>query len=199
MGLNLRGTPITSARTQERTRKALDILAEIQQQVMQMGLPEYPRPGNVPEALADLDVGALSNRELETQMAAYIAWGAYVSTKLAEAEVAYRASTLNMKAIAASLKVSLFADQVPKAEIDARVHVAPEYVEQELEHLKLYATKEILAAHYKAYSKQASALSRFVELRKLEYEQEMRSQNVAGYRRPAGGLPASLRRGGHPK
>jgi hypothetical protein len=195
MGLDLRGTPVTSSRTQERTRKALDILAEIQEQVAQMGLPEYPRPDNVPQALADIDVGALSNRELETQMAAYIAWGAYVSTKLAEAEVAYRASTINMKAIAASLKVSLFKDQVPKAEIDARVHVAPEYVDQELEHLKLYATKEILAAHYKAYSKQAGALSRFVELRKLEYEQEMRSQNVAGYRRPTGGLPASLRRG----
>lgn len=194
-GLNLKGTPISSRNTQERTKRALDILEEIQQQVKKMGLPEYPKPTTQPTPLSDLDVGALSNRELETQMASYVAYAMFLAPKLAEAEAAYKISTANMKAVAASLKVSLFKDEVPKSEIDARVSVAPEYIEQELEHLKLFATKQILEAHYKAYSKQAGALSRIVELRKLEYEQETRQHNVGSFKRPAGGgLPRELRR-----
>jgi hypothetical protein len=162
-----------------------------------MGLPEYPKPKTAPEPLCDIDVGALTNRELETQMANYVAYAMYIAPKLAEAEAAYKISTANMKAVAASLKVSLYKDRVPKSEIDARVLVAPEYIEQELEHLKLYATKEILEAHYKAYSKQAGALSRFVELRKLEYEQEVRQHSVSTFKgrpRPTAGLPPELRR-----
>lgn len=196
-GLDLKGVPVTSRSTQERTKKALDILAEIQGQMAAMGLQPYPQPKKMPEPLdADLLAG-LSNRELETQLAAYTGYAAFLQTKLVEAQIAYKASSINLGAVKASLKASLFKDKVPKSEVDAKVNTAPEFIEHELEHLKLFAIKEILEAHYNAYSKQAATVSRVIELRKLEYEQETRSHNVASYKpRPGapGGLPGNLRR-----
>lgn len=192
-GLNLKGAPVASKAAQDRAQHAFDILAEIQEMVTKMGLPEYPKPKVAPTPLSDLDISALSNQEVAAQMANYIAYAQYVGAKLAEAEAAYRISASNLKQIAASLKVSLFKDQIPKGEVDARIQTSPEFQKHEYEHLKLYATKSILAAYYKSYSKQAAALSRIVELRKLEFEQEHRTNNVGSYRRE-GGLPGKLRR-----
>lgn len=195
MGLNLRGTPLASQHAHERTKRAFDILQEIQEEAARMGLPPYPKPSSAPKALSDIDVGELSNRELETQMAKYVGYASYLMPKLAEAEAAYKIATANLKSIKASLKVSLFKDGIPKNEIEARVIESPEYAEQDLELLKLFATKEILDAHYKAYSKQAQALSRFVELRKLEFEQSLREHNVGNIKkRQASGIPGGFRR-----
>lgn len=194
MGLDLRGTPVASKSAKETAQKAFDVLAEIQEQVAMMGLPDYPKPTNAPRPLSDIDVGSLSNRELETQMTSYVAYAMYVMPKVAEAEASYKIAVANLKKITANLKVGLFKDKTSKAEIDARVTDSPEYQEYELETLKLFAIKEILDSHYKAYSKQASALSRVIELRKLEYEQAVREASVGKYRRPAGGIPAGLRR-----
>ncbi len=195
MGLRLKGTPIASKATQERAQKAMDVLADVQAEVEKMGLPPYPKPKTLPDPLSDIEVGSLSNRELETQMAAYIAYAAYVGTKLAEADVAYRAATSNLKAVQASLEVDLFKDRVPKNEIRARVKVAPEFVDRELEQLKMFAIKTILEAHHKSYSTSAQTLSRSIETRKLEYEQALREHNAASFKpRPQrGGLPTAVR------
>lgn len=181
-GLKLRGIPVESQRTKLRTQKALDILEEMQHRAGQLGLPEYPKPTNTPDPLSDVDIEALANRELEQLMATYTAWATYIMPKLAETEAAYKISASNLKAVAADLKVHLFKDGVPKSEVGARVLDSPVYMEYELEHLKLFATKEILEAHYNAYSKQAAVLSRIVELRKLEYEQTLRQQSIGNYR-----------------
>lgn len=194
MQLNLKDTPVAAKSAQVRTKRALDLLLEVQELVKRMGLPEMPKPEHRPLPLADLDTGALSNRELETQMTTYVAFAQYIGPKLAEAEAAYKISDANLKTIKASLKVDLFKDKVPKTEIDARVACAPAYAEQELEHLKVYATKEVLKAYYKSFSRQAQALSRIVEMRKLEFEQEQRQNSVANHRAPRGGLPGRFRR-----
>lgn len=197
--LDLKGTAVASASTKARTTKALDILEEVQAMAGKMGLHAFPRPSTAPASLAELDPGSLSNRDLESAMTAYVAYASYIEPKLAEAESAYKISTANLKSVASSLKLSLFADGTRTAEVDARVNTSPEYIEYELEHLKLYATKEILAAHHHAYSKQAGALSRIIELRKLEFEQQHRLNNVGNHRpgdRPhsRGGLPGTIRR-----
>lgn len=193
-GLNLSGIAVTSAKTKERIARGLEILEAIQKQVRAMGVPDYPRPRQTPEAIADVDLSAMTNRELEQLMSQYTAWAAFMGTKLAEAEVAYKASTAAMKAVTASLRVSLLKDGVPKNEIDAKVQTSPEYIEYDLEHLKLYAAREILDAHYKAYSRSAQAVSRNIELRKLEYEQDMRQQNVSSFKRNHLGRPGQIRR-----
>ena len=195
VGLNLKGAPVVSKAAQDRAQHAFDILAEIQEMVTRMGLPEYPRPKAAPVPLSDLDISALTNQEVAAQMANYIAYAQYVGAKVAEVEAAYKISAANLKQIAATQKVSLFNDATPKTEIEARITVSPEYQKHEYEHLKLYATKSILSAYYKSYSRQAQALSRIVELRKLEYEQEARQNAVNSHRVPGrGGLPGTLRR-----
>ncbi len=191
--LDLKGVPVATNASKQRSQRALDILEEIQREVREMGLPEYPRPSTSPTPLSEVDVSALSNRELETHLTSYIAYAAYLEPKLAEAEMAYKISAHDMKGIKANLKVSLFKDGVPKSEIDARVQDSPEYIEKELEHLKLFAIKTILEAHHRGYRSQAQGLSRIVELRKLEYEQEQRANHVGNYKpgRPGGlGRPA---------
>ncbi len=184
MGLDLKGVPVAPRRTKERSRKALELLEDIQQRVTAMGLAPYPRPTNAPEALGDLDIESLSNRELEKQFAHYVAYGAYVATKLAEAEIALKIAAKHIEALTASLKVTLFKDEVAKSEIMARVKDSPEYEEADLEHLKCFAIKEILESHHRAYRTQAQALSRVIELRKLEFEQELRGQSIAGFKAP---------------
>lgn len=193
-GLHLGGVPVSSNRTKERIQRGLEILEAIQKQVIAMGLPEYPRPRNTPEPIGDIDLSAMSNRELEQVMAQYTAWAAYVGTKLAETEVAYKASSAAMKALTASLRVSLHKDGIPKAEIEAKVQTSPEFMEYDLEHLKLYATREIVGAHYKAYIRSAQAVSRSIEVRKLEYEQDARVHSVGGFKRPQGPPRGHIRR-----
>lgn len=180
--LDLKGVPIASESSVQRSQRALDILEEIQAQVRAMGLPDYPKPETSPVPLSEIDPSDLSNRDLEKHLTTYIAYAAYLEPKVAEAEFAYKASAHNLKAIKASLKVSLYKDNVPKSEIEARVTDSPEYCAQELEHLKLYAIKQILEAHHSGYSRQAAGLSRLVEMRKLEYEQESRGQHVQNYK-----------------
>lgn len=200
MGLNLKGTPVTSNATTKRAKRAFDMLAEIRQEVMDMGIPPMPQPKTAPTPLSELEVGTLDNRDLETHMSNYIAYAQYVGPKLAETVAAYKAAASNLKAVAASLKVSLMKQDIAKKEIDARTTESEDYAEAEYEYLKLYALKEVLGSYYKSYSRQAQALSRIVELRKLEYEQAVRQQSVAnfkpGERRPrgGGGLPGNIRR-----
>lgn len=194
MKLPLKGTPITSPRTKERVQRAHDIMEEIKEQMADIGLAPYPRPRNTPEPLDEELLESASNRELEKHLVHYTGYAAYLQTKLVEAQIAYRACTINMKAVKNSLKSSLFKDRVPAKEIDSRVALAPEFIEQELEQLKLYAVQQMLEAHYNAYSKQASAVSRVVELRKLEFEQSRREHNVSHYK-PGRGRPIEERPG----
>ena len=191
MGLNLRGTPTVSSRTRERVQKTVDIMDEVRAQMAQMGLQPYPRPKNTPEPLDETTLDGLSNQELERYLTSYTGYAAYLQTKVVEATIAHKASVINTKAVKANLKASLYKDRVPKSEVDARVNIAPEFIARELEELKLYAVEQILDAHYNAYSKQAGAVSRVIELRKLDFEQQHRQNNVQGYRP---GLPKFQRR-----
>lgn len=176
--LNLRKRPVVSQHEINRGKAAFDILEEVQQRVRDMGIPEYPQPKNTPTPLGNLEVGKLSNRDIETYYTQYVAYAQYLAPKLAEVESAYKISESNMKHVVATLKVELVKDQVPKAEHDALVKENEIYLQQEIEHLKLFATKEILSAYHSGYVNQAKAMSRVVELRKLEQEQEARGNNM---------------------
>lgn len=193
MSLKLRGTALTSPRTKERVQKTIDIMNEVRAQMAEIDLKPYPQPKTTPEPLDPEVIEGMSNRELERALASYNGYAAYLQTKLVEAQIRERAATINLKAVKASLRASLFKDRVPKTEIDAHAVTSPEYIAQEQEHLKHYAIKEILEAHYNAFSKQASTVSRVIELRKLEFEQSQREHNVGRYK--PGPLPDFKRRG----
>lgn len=196
MGLDLRSTPVMTKGAAASIKGAMDILADVQRSVRNMGLPEYPKPEGTAPPLGNLDSAALSNRELERYYTSYVAYAAYIGPKVAEAEAAYRISGSNLKQIAANLETQMYASKVPKAEVKAKVLNNPVWIEQELEHLKLFATKTILESHMSSYSNQAKALSRCIELRKMEFESENRANGIGAYKGPARqqGRPGSFAR-----
>jgi len=181
--LDLRKTTVIGKKAAAGVKRAFDILEEVQQDARDMGLEDYPKPAGTPPPLSNLDPENLQNRDLEVYYTAYVAYAQYIGPKVAAAEAAYKISTSNLARIAANLEAEMHKDEVPKAEIKARVKTHPHWEEQELEHLKLFATKTILEAHYKAYSNQAKALSRIIELRKLEFESQVRGDSI-GRARP---------------
>jgi hypothetical protein len=147
---------------------ALDILADVQEKVRKMGLPEQPKPTEEPPSITSLDVGDLPNQEIETYLVKLTGYATYLLPKVAELEASYKISQANLKRVEASLKVQMSAKGTPSKELVAAVRDSEAYIAQEIEQLKLY----------KSYVKQAAVLSRIVELRKLEYEQAQRAHNV---------------------
>ena len=171
---------------EDRLRSAYEILDEVKQHVEGMGLPPYPKPTTAPQPLDTVDLETLPNNQLGQLYAKYTAYAQYVGQQLAEAEAAYKLGVSALKMLEAKLKTRLFGEGKPKVEVPALVRDNEVFVEGELEVLKLYAMKAILDAHYTAYDKQAAALSRIVEIRKLEFEKEIRD---AGIRKPRADRP----------
>lgn len=170
---------VVTTETQEELKGAFAILEEVQQTMEKYGLPELRRPENEPPTLADLDIGSSSNRELETLLCAYTGWAQYLAPKLAKLEASYKISASNMKRVTATLLTTM---EGPRATAMARVREHPVYVEHDLEHLKLFATKEILDAYYNAFNRQYAAISRVIEIRKIEFEQHNRQTGVQSHR-----------------
>lgn len=194
---NMTKVPVLSDEQKRSTQSSADILADIDRQSREMGLVEYPRPKSTPVSLADLDLETLTNNGLGNLYAQYTAHAQWVYGQVARAEIGYKIGVSNLKQIEAQMKAKLFASEVPKTEVPALVREDPLRVSYEIEVLKLYATKEILTAHYKAYSKEAEALSRIISLRELDFDMTTRDMGIqsrkTGYK--GGRPPGDLRRG----
>lgn len=177
--LNLRGVAALEPGTEDRIHKTADsIIEEVRQQTEALGLLPYPRPTSSPHSLDKIDLEGLTNQSLGQLYIQYTAHAQYVSGEVAKIEAAYRIATANLKKIDAKLRATLFARDTPKAEIPTRVKEDPLYVEFDAEVVKLFAMRVLLEAHYKAYDKQAAALSRIISLRELEFEQSLRESNI---------------------
>jgi len=101
-----------------------------------------------------------------------------VGARLAEMVATYKIAINNMKHVTAELTASLYAKEVPKAEVPTRVKESVAYQEADAELVRVFAMKTLLEAHYRAYEKQASALSRLISLRELEFQQTLRQEGV---------------------
>lgn len=138
------------------------------------GIHPYGRPVTVPvdlgEGKADT-ISALTDDELSILLAQYNSYASFLSDKLAEAKSAYRLADTNANRIKKLLTLRYRRDSnVAKTDVDTYVAVHHVFVLAENEANKLYAVREILEARYQAYSKQASTLSRLIEIRKEERE-----------------------------
>jgi hypothetical protein len=159
---------------------AQEIMDEVSARTHELGLPAYPRPTNTPVPLTDVDVETLTNHQLGALYTQYTAFAQFVNGQLAEAEAGYKIASSRLKMLDARLRAELFAQNVPKTEVPVRVKENGALQDAEFELVKLFAMKTILEAHYKAYDKQASALSRIITLRELEFEKEMRDNGIHG-------------------
>jgi hypothetical protein len=193
---DLTKVPIISQAVKKDVQSAREILDDVIQQAKELGLSEYPKPKSSPPSLADIDVSTMPNSELGQLYTQYTAHAQWVFGQVVQAEVGYKIGVANLKKIEAQLKTKLFAmEDVTKAEVPSLVKDDPVRTEHEFEVLKLFAMKEILDAHYKAYNKQAEALSRIISLRELDFEMTMRDNGIQGKRRMNGRPAGDFKRG----
>ncbi len=187
-GLNLKGKAVLPSDDDVRIKKtANSIIDDVDNQVRELGLPDYPHPSGVPKSLVGLDVSNMHNNDLGQLYVEYTAFAQYVLGQLARIKAAYNISLSNLKHIDAKLRIEMVKDDVSKAEIPSRIKDHPLYTEFNIEVMKLYAMKSLLEAHYKAYTKQAAALSRIVSLRVMEFDQSERERGILGMKK---GKPA---------
>jgi hypothetical protein len=177
--LDLSKTAITDRESEEELRSAFDIIEETKEKMSEMGLEEYPRPRNAPKALAEIDdIDSLTNSQLGALYVQYVAYSQFISAKLSETIAGYRIAANNLKHLHANIASTLYAKEVPKAEVPARVKEDPLYKQYDAELVKFFAMKTLLEAHHRAYDKQAAALSRMISLRELEFQQSLRQDNI---------------------
>jgi hypothetical protein len=127
----------------------------------------------------------------------YIAYQAYLSTEVARAKVHKSAADRNLKTVTAALKAAFHSKGVKEKEISESVRLHPLYAEHDAAYAHARYTFEILESYDRAYGKQAGALSRCVELRKIELEQSRREGNLGkgpNYGSKPGGITRPHRR-----
>lgn len=180
MGLDLRRAGIVDEEEhQEGMQDAYTQIAEIKYGLEQrFGVSEPPRPKQEPVPLSEVDVSALSNLQLESLYLQYVSYSVFLNTKVAEIECLERAAGAELKKTRGRIENALRAGGIKEIALKAAVETHPAYLEAAMEYNKLYFTKKLSVPYYEVYSKQASGLSRAVELRKLEFAQQQRSSNL---------------------
>lgn len=127
----------------------------------------------------------LSDEELGDLLVAYTGYASFLDGELARAKAAHKAAESNLKKIHAHLAVRLYAKKgITKAEVPTYVRDDKIYQEHEVDQLRAYMMKVALEAAYKAYSKQADAVSRLITLRQEEQSRTRREANLPYRGRP---------------
>jgi hypothetical protein len=184
MGLNLSRAGIVHEKDLEARRNRTEkLLEEVNNELAHRGIPEVPRPSGHPKALAEVDITTLTNDELTTLYAQYAAYSSYIGDQLAQIEAAEEDAKRNLRETIAEIKDALFAKSMKGPEATAAAMKDPMVEELSLLHMKYFFMKAIMKRRYKSYVTQGAALSRSIELRKLDMEQTRRTGNLG--RRPS--------------
>lgn len=168
-------------------QRIYSMLEEAKAQLAERGILDMPKPKNHPLPLADMNVNDLTNSEVAGLYTQYVAYASYIGDELAEIECLEEAAKRLLRETLGKLKDAQFAKGLKGAEATAAAISDPFYRELDIEHLRLFFMKSIMKRRYRHYTSQASALSRTVELRKLDFESQRRDSNI-GRGRPK--LPA---------
>lgn len=169
------------------------MLQEVEETLESRGVLEPPRPEGHPEPLANLDITALTNDQVASLYTQYVAYASYIGDELAKIEGLEEMAKKLLKDTLAELKDALFAKGIKGAEATSAAMKDEVYRELDMEHAKLFFMKAIMKRRYKGYVTQAAALSRTVELRKLDFEQLRRNDNLGRGKPPPGfGAPRGL-------
>lgn len=174
----------------------MSLLEDAEEALRELGIPEMPKPKNQPPPLADLDITLLTNLELAGLHSQYVSYAVYMGEELAKIEAQEDNAKRILKDHAAMLKDQFLAAGKKGPEIQAAVLENEDYKALDLEHQKLFFMKSILKRRYSGFVKQAATLSRNIELRKLDFEQTLRTSNIGKRAAPRGfGAPAAQKPG----
>lgn len=161
------------------------MLTEAKDEMKARGILDAPRPKNHPEPLADLDINSLTNQEVASLYTKYVGYSSYIGDELAEVECLEHAAKKLLRETLGELKDAQFVKGVKGAEATTAAMKNPLYKELELEHTRLYFMTTIMKRKYSHYVQQAKALSRTVELRKLDFENHRRDSNIGRGKTPS--------------
>lgn len=169
------------------------ILADVEEELDRRGIPTPPRPSAHPKPLADTDITLLTNADISSLYTQYVAYACYIGDELAKIEGLEEGAKRMLRDLLANLKDAHFNAGLKGAEATSAAMKDPLYSGLDLEHNKLFFMKAILKRRYRGYITQAAALSRSIELRKLDFEQTRRDGNLGyGYKTGAPRAPASF-------
>lgn len=161
-----------------------NLLHDIQLGLEERGVPAPAKPRTEAAPLADIDITKLTNNELATIYTQYVAYTAYIGDQLAQVEGQEECTKKLLKDTLANLKNALFAKGHKGPEATAAAIRDPLYVGLDKEHAKLFFIKALTKRRYDGFVAQAAALSRCIELRKLDFEQARRDGNTGYASRP---------------
>lgn len=191
-GLDLRRVGVISERgVSVAQQRIYDMLEEAKSQLAARGILDMPKPKNHPLPLADMNVNELTNSEVAGLYTQYVAYASYIGDELAEIECLEEAAKRLLRETLGKLKDAQFAKGLKGAEATAAAISDPFFQELDVEHLRLFFMKSIMKRRYRHYTSQASALSRTVELRKLDFENQRRDTNI-GRGRPKTPAPTGF-------
>ena len=109
----------------------------------------------------------------------YVGFAVHINTRVAEIECLEKSASAELKKTKGRIENALRAGGSKVSEIKSELEVHPVYVDAVVEYNKLYFMRQLVRSYYEVYNKQASAISRVIELRKLEFEQLRREDNLA--------------------
>jgi hypothetical protein len=197
-GLNLGRTPIIDEGKVRHAKEKIDnILRDVEADLLRRGIPEPPRPKNHPAELADMDTALLTNADLGSLYTQYVAYASYIGDELAKIEGMEESAKKLLRDTLAELKEAAFVRGLKGPEATSAAISDELYRALDLEHMRLFFMKAIMKRRYRGYVSKAAALSRTIELRKLDFEQVRRDGNIGfGGKRPAtpGGFGAGKKR-----
>lgn len=154
------------------------LMRSVQAELDARGIPEPPRPKAHPASLADVDITLLTGNQLANLYTQYVAYAAYIGDEVAKIEGLEESAKKMLRETLAELKDAQFAKGLKGAEATAAATKDVLYKDLDMEHMKLFFMKAIMKRRYKGYITQAAALSRTIELRKLDFEQTRRDGNI---------------------
>lgn len=157
-----------------------DLLNYVKADLKTRGIPDPARPSSEPVPLADTDVTLLTNNEVAGLYTQYVAFTAYIGDELAQTEGLEECTKKLLKDTLAKLKEAQHVKGLKGAEATAAAMVDPLFQDLSMEHMKLFFIKAVLKRRYDGFVAQAAALSRCIELRKLDAEHNRRENNF-GY------------------
>lgn len=194
-GLSLGGIGIVSKSTVDASNASIEEIQVLKQEIQDiLGVPDVPQPSRYPEQLSEIDITLLSNPDLTKLYTHYVAYANFVGGRLATLRCAEKLSKKNLKRALAEIRANLAAQGIKGADATAQAQLNPVYARCENDFTKSMMMALIVASIHRNYSEQAKAISRTIELRKLEFEQTMRQGNIAkpSLRR----MPSSFQRTG---
>jgi hypothetical protein len=179
-GLDLRGTGIVDEKAVESIPTGDEMVENIHQRMRDMGIPEITSPkGDPPPTLAEIDTTSMSMRELERMYAQYVSYAEFINPIVEARSAALRAEKSRLQLVKARVTKILREDGVAKSDIVSMRDAHEQVEEVAASILFIESERDIIRATAKVYVNEAKALSRIVEMRKIDFEQSNRSGNLS--------------------